>query len=86
MKYLKKFNENIDNDFELASSHLDDESIEYHKSEKQKIKNILENVLDDISSELDEFTTAVSGEININDTLYSSFGDYEYEIKIKRIS
>jgi hypothetical protein len=86
MKHLKKFNENIDSDFDLASSHLDDESIEYFKSEKQKIKNILEDVLHDISGELDEFTTGVSGEINISDTLHSSFGEYEYEIKIKRIS
>jgi len=79
-------NENIDDEFDMASSHLDDESIQYHKAEKQKIKNILEGVLDDISADLEEFTNAVSGEININDTLYSSFGDYEYEIKIKRIS
>ena len=99
MKHLKRFNENEQsmslsgqrkykntNDFEMASSHLDDESIQYHKAEKQKIKNILEGVLDDISAELEEFTNSVSGETNINDTLYSSFGDYEYEIKIKRIS
>lgn len=83
---LEETNENIDDDFDMTSSHLDDESIGYYKNEKQKIKKILENVLDDISGELDEFTTAVSGEININDTLYSSFGDYEYQIKIKRIS
>jgi hypothetical protein len=86
LNHLKRFNENIDDDFDMASSHLDDDSIEYHKNEKQKIKNLLEGVLDDISAELEEFTTAVSGEININDTLYSSFGDYEYQIKIKRIS
>jgi hypothetical protein len=86
LNHLKKFNENIDDDFDMASSHLDSDSIEYHKNEKRKIKNILEGVLDDISSDLEEFTNAVSGEININDTLYSSFGDYEYQIKIKRIS
>lgn len=69
-----------------ASSHLDDESIEYYKNEKEKIKRVMEQFLDDISSELDDFTTAVSGDFRINDTLDTFGGKYEYEINIKRIS
>lgn len=81
----KKF-ENVEDEFDMASSHLDDESIEYYKNEKEKIKRVMEQFLDDISSELDDFTTAVSGDFRINDTLDTFGGKYEYEINIKRIS
>jgi hypothetical protein len=85
MKHLKKFNENND-EFDMSSSHLDDDSIHNYKEVKENIKRNIENLLYDISGDLEDFTIAVSGQIDISDTLNTDYGDYKYEMKITRIN
>ena len=80
MKYLNKFNEEIEDNYYES----------FLKENKEEIENKVKILLDDVSGSLDVLTTSVSNEIIINDKIslfqHGSLGEYEYEIKIKRIS
>ena len=83
MKHIKKFNEELDN--ELMKSHLDDDSINYYKGLKVEIQDTLENTLYEMSASMEEYTTAVEGEIKLSGDINAEFGKYEYVFSIKRV-
>jgi len=94
MRHLKKFNEDIFSDDEkLHSTHLDDESIEKFEVDKDRIKELIEDSFcePELSGLLESYTNSVSGQLDLNGEISSKyqsntdFGNYTYEIKIKRI-
>lgn len=71
MKHLKGFNENLgDDDFDGL---------------EDRIKNSIDESINFISPDLEEYTTNISGEFSSSDEISTDFGDYKYEIKITRI-
>ena len=73
---IKRFNE--------EASHIDDETSERFDGFVDALNDDINGMLDNLSGTLDSYTTNVSSQIKISDTITSGDGNYEYTLIIKR--
>jgi DNA-binding protein YbaB len=73
---IKRFNEN---------NHIDDETFERLDDFKETLQSYITGTINDLSSALEEYTINVSSQIEVNGTVPTDQGEFEFVLTIKKI-
>lgn len=63
---------------------LDDDTFNRLMGIRKTIEANFENLIEENSADFEEYTQTLEGELRFKDLVITSFGEYQYEIKIKR--